>query len=141
MNDDFEHQLARFRPDAAPERLAETIFSAARPHLLPAHRRTKTDAWLIWIWKQFQNTSPAARALAAIWFVCLGINYLVGSGLEGFSPDGTRPTPEQIAEMRAQRAQLIELAGLPAPRPIRAPQPSAPGPRSELSFPLPNHKG
>jgi len=136
MNDDFETQLARYQLRAAPDQLAETLFASARPHLAPLRRSRPSISWMVHLWASLLNVSPAARALAAVWVVGLGINALVGAGFHRQMPVASRPGPEQMIEMRAQRAQLLELADLAEVDRNPPPRPSQPRPRSEWTSPF-----
>ncbi len=136
MNDDFENQLARYRLGAAPDNLAETVFAAARPHLATARSPGGPFAWMIRLWIQLQNVSLAARSLAAVWVVGLGVNFFVGSGFHSGTSVASLPGPDQMREIRAQRAQLLELAGLPETDRNPPPRPSQPRPRSEWTSPF-----
>ncbi len=136
MNDDFEDQLARYRLGAAPDHLAETLIAAARPHLAPPRRPRQPMAWMLHLWALLLKVSPAARSLAAVWVIGLGVNALLGSGFHGGASVASRPGPEQMIEMRSQRAQLLELAGLPEADRNPPPRPSQPRPHSELSLPF-----
>jgi hypothetical protein len=136
MNDDFENQLARYRLGAAPDHLAETLIAAARPHLAPPSRSRQPIASIVRLWASLLNVSPAVRALAAVWVIGLGVNAFVGSGFHRGMSVASRPEPEQMIELRSQRAQLLELAGLPETYRNPPPRPSQPRPRSELSWPF-----
>jgi len=136
MNDDFENQLARYRLGAAPDHLAETLIAAARPHLAPPPRSRQPIASILRLWARLFSVSPAVRALAAVWVIGLGVNAFVGSGLRAGASVASHPGPELWIEMRAQRAQLLELAGLPEANRNPPPRPSQPRPRSELTWPF-----
>jgi len=90
----------------------------------------------LWVW--LTGVSPAWRALAAVWAVCLTVNHFTSSPPTGsLASRGDRGSlaPEQIAAARAQRAELLQLAGLvetrsPEPQPARPP-----GPRRALRRP------
>ncbi len=136
MNDDFENRLARYRLSAAPDYLAETLIAAARPHLATQPQSRSLVAWMVHLWARLLSVSPAVRALAAVWVIGLGVNAFVGSGLRAGTSVASHPGPELWIEMRAQRAQLLELAGLPEADRNPPPRPSQPRPRSEWTSPL-----
>lgn len=140
MNDDFEHQLTRYNFGAGPDSLAETLFAAAKPHLAASRSTGTPKAWLARLLNPLRSLSPAALSLAAVWLVCLSINFLIGSGFRMGTSVALRPSPEKLLELRAQRSQLLELAGLREAGPERAPRNPQPRPHSELALPFTIHK-
>ena len=150
-SDDFERQLARTPLRGAPtEWRADILANAtAAAHGLESPR--SRDAGVsdprglgLRLWAWFEAISPAWRTLAAVWTVCLAVNQLTCSPPTGsLASRGDRGSlaPEQIAAARAQRAELLQLAGLSEPRPPE-PQPARPpGPRSCLGRPERPHYG
>ncbi len=142
--DDFERQLARTPRRAAPPDWRADILANA--HSAAAARgiespRSRADepssphnpALQLWAW--LAGISPAWRALAAVWAVCLTVNHFTSSPATGsLASRGDRGSlaPEQIAAARAQRAELLQLAGLSEPEPAEPPPLRPPGPRSSL---------
>ncbi len=145
--DDFEQQLARTPRRAAPPEWRADILANA--HAAAAARRlesprsradgpSRAHSPLLQLWVWLTGISPAWRALAAVWAVCLTVNHFTSSPPTGsLASRGDRGNlaPEQIAAARAQRAELLQLAGLvetrsPEPQPARPP-----GPRSGLRRP------
>ena len=149
--DDFERQLARTPLRGAPKNWRAEILAnataAARGMESPRSRGAGISGprglgLRLWAW--FDAISPAWRTLAAVWIVCLAVNRLTSSPPTGsLASRGDRGSlaPEQIAAARAQRAELLQLAGLSEPRPPE-PQPARPpGPRSCLGRPERPHYG
>ncbi len=145
--DDFEQQLARTPRRAAPPEWRADILANA--HAAAAARgiespRSRADGPssphnpVLQLWDWLTGISPAWRALAAVWAVCLTVNHFTSSPPTGsLASRGDRGSlaPEQIAAARAQRAELLQLAGLAEPR-SPEPQPARPpGPRSALRRP------
>lgn len=135
MNDDFENQLARRSLRAAPTDLRAQVLTAANSAPWTPNRPANSASAKATFWRWLTSQSPAWPALATVWLLCLSVNYLSGSG-------GDRTTrgslaPEQLAAARAQRAELLQLAGLgdaeltdpPAAKP---PRNTPPRPHSSL---------
>ena len=145
--DDFERQLARTPRRAAPPEWRADILANA--HAAAAARRLESPRFradglssptspVLQLWAWVTGISPAWRALAAVWAVCLTVNHFTSSpptGSLASRADRGSLAPEQIAAARAQRAELLQLAGLSEPR-SPEPQPARPpGPRSALRRP------
>lgn len=145
--DDFEQQLTRTPRRAAPPEWRADIL--AKAHAAAVARRlesprsradglSRAHSPLLQLWDWLTGISPAWRALAAVWAVCLTVNHFTSSPPTGsLASQGDRGSlaPEQIAAARAQRAELLQLAGLSEPR-SPEPQPARPpGPRSALRRP------
>jgi hypothetical protein len=62
--------------------------------------------------------------VAAVWLVILGLNRLAASG-DAPAGGGRPPSPEFLAAVRAQHAELLRLAELDAPVPAPPPAPVA----------------
>jgi hypothetical protein len=76
--------------------------------------------------------------LAAVWFICLTINHFTTAAPAESSANhfvSVRLAPEQIAAVRAQRREMLQLAGLAEPEPAEPPPARLPRPRSSLPFP------
>ncbi len=145
--DDFERQLARMPRRAAPPEWRADILAkadAAAAARGPERPRSRADAPsspsnpVLQLWAWLTGISPAWRALAAVWAACLAVNHFIAeapTGLLASGGDRGSLAPEQIAAARAQRAELLQLAGLSEPR-SPDPQPARPpGPRSALRRP------
>ena len=146
--DDFEQQLARTPRRAAPPEWRADILAnahAAAAARGPESPRSRGDGPssphnpVLQLWAWLTGISPAWRALAAVWAVCLTVNHFTSSpptGSLASRGDLGRLAPEQIAAARAQRAELLQLAGLSEPEPAEPPHPlrppGPPGPRSAL---------
>jgi hypothetical protein len=145
--DDFERQLARTpRREAPPEWRAVILANAnaAATGRGLESPRSRADGPsgptnpVLQLWDWLTGISPAWRALVAVWAVCLAVNHYVAEPPTGsLASRGDRGSlaPEQIAAARAQRAELLQLAGLsetrsPEPQPARPP-----GPHSGLRRP------
>lgn len=79
--------------------------------------------------------SPAWRMLAAVWALCLTVNHFTNnpaSGALAARGELRQLAPEQIAAARAQRTELLLLAGLTDPEPPAPPRQRAPRPHSSL---------
>lgn len=146
-SDDFERQLARTPRRAAPQDWRADILAnakaaaAARGLESPRSRADGPSSPhnpVLQLWAWLTGISPAWRALAAVWAVCFAVNHFIAEPPTGsLASRGDRGSlaPEQIAAARAQRAELLQLAGLsetrsPEPQPARPP-----GPRSALRRP------
>lgn len=140
MNDDFEKQLGRIPRRTAPPAWRAEILTAA-DSATPKHssfRETRpsssTGAMLqlrVWL----GGISPAWRMLAAVWALCLTVNHFTSnptSGTLAARGELRRLAPEQIAAARAQRTELLLLAGLADPEPPAPPRLRAPRPHSSL---------
>ena len=148
--DYFEQHLAHVSRRAAPAGWRSEILSAAKSAApsalssprspLTAHRSPRPQAssfpgqFLAWL----GGLSPAWRTLAAVWIVCLTINHFTwptpsGSSANHFATG--RLAPEQIAAARAQRREMLQLAGLMDPEPAEPPPSRTPRPRSSLAVP------
>lgn len=141
--DDFEQQLARAPRRSAPADWRAEILSHANaashrpaaktlaPARVPASFLLVFPLWL-------RELSPAWSALAALWIICLAVNHFTGDALTE-SPASRfasgRLAPEQLAAVRAQRQEMLQLAGLVEPEPAEPPRPRPPGPRSSLRTP------
>ncbi len=135
--DDFEERLAQVPRRATPSAWRAEILSAAKSaprSALPAPRSSLPGQFLAW----WGGLSPAWRTLAAVWIVCLTINHFTGAK-SSESPAGsfayTGFAPEQLAAVRAQRREMLQLAGLTEPEPAEPPPARLPRPRSSLSLP------
>ena len=137
--DDFEQQLARRSRRAAPAPWRTEILSAANaasqralaPTPAPTSLVSLAPLFLAWV----NGFSPAWRALAGVWIVCLTVNHLTNDAPAGTLAsrfDSGRLAPEQVAAARAQRRELLQLAGLTEPEPAEPPVARPPGPRSSL---------
>ena len=134
MNDDFEQQMARCRLRPAPENLSESLLAALRPRLEnarpPAVPVGPVEQIRIWL----SGISPVWRSLAAVWAVGLTVNHFSADAQGAGSTGNVRLVPEQVAAARAERAELLVLAGLrePEPEPVERPRVVPPRPRSSL---------
>jgi hypothetical protein len=135
--DDFEEHLAQVPRRTAPAEWRAKILSAAKStprSALPAPRSPLPNRLLAW----WGGLSPAWRTLATIWIVCLTINHFTGTAPAEPAAGGfayARLAPEQIAAVRAQRREMLQLAGLTEPEPAEPPPPRLPRPRSSLPVP------
>ena len=128
--DDFEEHLAQVPRRTAPAEWRAKILSAVKS----TPRSALPDRLLAW----WGGLSPAWRMLATVWIVCLTINHFTGTApaepsLGGFAY--ARLAPEQIAAVRAQRREMLQLAGLTEAEPAEPPVPRLPRPRSSLPVP------
>ena len=78
------------------------------------------------------------RSLAAVWAVGLAVNHFSTDAHDAGSPGSIRLVPEQVAAARAERAELLVLAGLREPEPEPAERPHVVPPRPRSSLPLTN---
>lgn len=138
MNPDpFEQELARVPlrppPPAWREEILASVLPASCRHerqqtqaagRMPATRFAAYHAFRVFC----QNhLSPGWSAVAAVWLVILGLNRLTASG---DAPAAARPplSPDYIAAVRAQQAELLRLAELDVPDPAPPPAPATTGP-------------
>ena len=143
--DDFERQLARTPLRGAPTEWRADILAnaaaAARGLESPRSRDAGFSAprglgLRLWAW--FDAISPAWRTLAAVWIMCLAVNRLTTdtpSGPLAVNGDIGRIPAAQVAAARAQRAELLQLAGLAETRSPEHQPARPPGPRSCLRRP------
>ena len=140
--DDFEQLLAQVPRRPAPTDWRTEILSRANAAShrtsakTSAHARTSTflpQFLPLWL----RELSPVWSALAALWIICLAVNHFTGDALTK-SPASRfaigRLAPEQLAAVRAQRQEMLQLAGLEA-EPAEPPRSRPPGPRSSLRTP------
>ncbi len=138
MNDDFEQQMANCRLRPAPENLSETLLAAIRPQLANARSPAVPVGWVEQIRIWLSGISPVWRSLAAVWAVGLAVNHFSTDAHDAGSPGSIRLVPEQVAAARAERAELLVLAGLREPEPEPAERPHVVPPRPRSSLPLTN---
>ena len=133
--DDFEQQLGRCPLRATPPSLQASILDSlratrARTELRATVQRSAPGGWeMFHSW--FTGLSPAWRGLAAVWVVGLSLNALSRDTTERGSLVASARSlpPEQLAQVRAERQELMILAGLREPeRPAIEAQPVAPAP-------------
>lgn len=142
--DDFEQHLARVPRRATPAEWRADILREAKSATpsalsvprspLPDPRSSLPGQFLAW----WGGLSPARRTLAAVWIVCLTVNHFTGATPSDSAAGSfayTRLAPEQIAAVRAQRREMLQLAGLTEPEPAEPPPTRPPRPRSSLSLP------
>lgn len=137
--DDFERQLARTpRRAAPPDWRADILATATRSARGLENPPVSVAAALSW-WHRLLLRFPLATAgFTAVWaFVFLSDN--VDRRLNGRSESPSAlVSREQLAQVRAQRAELWQLAGLDErptaasePRSVDRPRGAAPRPRSD----------
>ena len=109
MNDEFEQRLARHSLRAAPPEVTAELIAA-----LHAQRAdTRTQASVPRTLKDSGDSGLSAavwRTLGLLWAGGLAMLCWSNLGLESPSGPSIRLSPEQVAEVRAERAALWELA-------------------------------
>lgn len=131
--DDFEKQTQRQSLAPLPAAWREEILTAARAHL-PA-KNVSRDPGLPAGWRALLSRIPVAwGAVAAIWLVMIGANWLV-SGPGGTVSSGASPGRAMVTAWSVQRIQASLLASglpdLPEIAPPRENPPAPPRPRSD----------
>jgi len=140
MNDDFENQLGRIPRRTAPPAWRAEIMTAAssatpKHSPFPETGRSSAPGFMVQLRAWLGGISPAWRMLAAVWALCLTVNHLTNNptyGALAARGELRRLAPEQIAAARAQRTELLLLAGLADPEPPAPPRQRAPRPHSSL---------
>jgi len=109
MNDEFEQRLARHALRAAPPEVTAELIAALRAQRADTRRqasvpRTLTDSG------DSGLSAAVWRTLGLLWAGGLAMLCWSNLGLESPSGPSIRLSPEQVAEIRAERAALWELA-------------------------------
>lgn len=142
MNDEFEQRLSRHTLRSAPPEVIEDLARAIRTHQarteLRSHRASAGD----------DDSAPVWRTLGLLWAGALAMLMLSRSETDPMTHSVPRLTPEQAAEVRAERMALWELAHVresldepasaqTAPRRLLEPadRSRTPRPRSQLRSP------
>ena len=132
MNGDeqSEQRLKQQPMREVPAAWREEILSAARTAQAPAPSRPSTlDPRPVW-WRELFWPNPVAwGALAAIWLVICGANFLTREPMSGsLANRNSKPSPQMREQLRLQDQMLAELVG---PRePLDAERPKRHAPRS-----------
>lgn len=142
MNDEFEHRLSRHALRPVPPEVIEGLARAIRAeHARPEPRALRASA-------EAGDSAPVWRTLGLLWAGALAMLMLSRSETDPMTHSVPRLTPEQAAEVRAERMALWELANVreslnepasaqTAPRRLLEPadRSRTPRPRSQLRSP------
>jgi hypothetical protein len=142
FDDEFEARLARQPLRAAPPELRAQVLAAVQekavgaspchPQRLPGETAHSSPGWLDWLLARFPIPAIGIAAVWAFVFFTADVDRRLNGNLAQAPVTVSR---EQIAEARAQRAELWQMAGLDELRPrltSPAPTPAPPRPRSQV---------
>jgi len=139
MNDEFEHRLSRHALRPVPPGVVEELVGVIRAQSsAPAPRSPR-------IARHTDSAVPVWQTLGLLWAGAVAMLCLSHSGEESTVGSPIRPTPEQVAALRAERIALWELAtvredAIETPAfavPPQAPTSSEPEERSRIPHPRP----
>ena len=136
-SDDFEARLRRQAVRQVPAEWREEIVTAAQRASQPAYGTRNMGhaqapaSFLSLVSTLFWPSPRAWGALAAVWVLLLGLNFMSGDAAETGGKRSRGSSSQTLLALREQQRVLTELLGPREPQPAEPPKVVSPRPRSE----------